>query len=451
MTIGIIGTGYVGLVTGTCFAEMGNTVTCVDIDVDKINRLRSGELPLFEPGLRVFFERNIREGRLHFTTDSADAAPSCDVLFLALPTPPGEDGSADLSYVERASRDLAPLLEGYTVVVTKSTVPVGTTDRVRQIIAEGISDDAVFDAVSNPEFLREGVAVDDFMKPDRVVVGSSSQRAIEVMDRLYRPFLRNGNPMIVMDERSSEMTKYAANAILATKISFMNEIANVCEAVGANVDFVRRGVGADSRIGKQFLYPGIGFGGSCFPKDVRALVRTAADHDYHFGILEAVMAVNETQRSKFGRAVADYFGGNLEGRRIAVWGLAFKPNTDDVREASAITIIEVLLEAGAEVIAFDPEAMDSTRRVLGDRIEYGSDAYDVLVGADALVVCTEWNEFRRPDLSRVRQLMRNAVVFDGRNLYDPKEMASSGFVYTSIGRPSYAPEVSLVDGEASPS
>ncbi|MGA7306510.1 MAG: UDP-glucose/GDP-mannose dehydrogenase family protein [Rhodothermales bacterium] len=448
MTIGIIGTGYVGLVTGTCFAEMGNEVTCVDINVEKIARLRSGELPLFEPGLRVFFERNIREGRLHFTTEAGDAVPNCDVVFLALPTPPGEDGSADLSYVERASRDIATMLTGYTVVVTKSTVPVGTTDRVRAIIADRHAPDAEFDVVSNPEFLREGVAVEDFMKPDRVVIGTSSARAVEVMDRLYRPFLRNGNPMLVMDERSSEMTKYAANAMLATKISFMNEIASVCEAVGANVDFVRRGIGSDSRIGKQFLYPGIGFGGSCFPKDVRALVKTAEEHDYSFRILEAVMDVNEMQRRKFGLAVGDFFGGDLSGRRIAFWGLSFKPNTDDVREASSLVIIESVLSFGADVIAFDPEAMGSTRMVLGDRIQYGEDAYDVLGNADALVVCTEWNEFRRPDLQRMKDLMRQPVVFDGRNLYDPDEMAAAGFAYTSIGRPSFVPETNVVTGEA---
>lgn len=447
MTIGIIGTGYVGLVTGTCFAEMGNEVTCVDINVEKIARLRSGDLPLFEPSLRVFFERNIREGRLHFTTEAGDAVPNCDVVFLALPTPPGEDGSADLSYVERASRDIAPMLTGYTVVVTKSTVPVGTTDRVRAIIADRHAPDAEFDVVSNPEFLREGVAVEDFMKPDRVVIGTSSARAVEVMDRLYRPFLRNGNPMLVMDERSSEMTKYAANAMLATKISFMNEIASVCEAVGANVDFVRRGIGSDSRIGKQFLYPGIGFGGSCFPKDVRALVKTAEEHDYSFRILEAVMDVNEMQRRKFGLAVGDFFGGDLSGRRIAVWGLSFKPNTDDVREASSLVIIESVLSLGAEVIAFDPEAMGSTRMVLGDRIRYGEDAYDVLGHADALVVCTEWNEFRRPDLQRMKDLMRQPVVFDGRNLYDPDEMAAAGFAYTSIGRPSFVPETNVATGE----
>ncbi len=448
MTIGIIGTGYVGLVTGTCFAEMGNTVTCVDIDVAKITRLRAGELTLFEPGLRVFFERNIREGRLYFTTSAADAADSCDVIFLALPTPPGEDGSADLSYVEQASRDLAPLLRGYTVIVTKSTVPVGTTDRVRRIIAAGITADAEFDVVSNPEFLREGVAVEDFMKPDRVVIGSSSQRAVDVMDRLYRPFLRNGNPMIVMDERSSEMTKYAANALLATKISFMNEIANVCDAVGANVDHVRRGVGADSRIGKQFLYPGIGFGGSCFPKDVRALSRTAYEHDYSFRILDAVMAVNEMQRRRFSETIIDFFDGAISGKRIAIWGLAFKPNTDDVREASALVIIDALASAGATIVAFDPEAIESTRRVIGDLIEYGDDAYDVLIGADALVVCTEWNEFRRPDLARMKEAMRQPVVFDGRNLYDPQEMAAAGFEYRSVGRPGLVPQSSFVNGEA---
>lgn len=447
MNISIIGTGYVGLVTGTCFAEMGNEVICVDIDEEKIRRLNGGELTIFEPGLNVFFERGLREERLTFTTDLNSTIEKSDVIFLALPTPPAEDGSADLSYVLNVARDLGRRLADaqqrrYKVIVNKSTVPVGTADRVRVALeTEGLKAGHDFDVVSNPEFLREGVAVEDFMKPERVVIGTASERAAEVMTQLYEPFVRQGNPIVVMDERSSEMTKYAANAFLATKISFMNEIANLCELAGSNVDKVRVGIGLDSRIGKHFLYPGIGFGGSCFPKDVQALARTANECNYDFEILRAVLNVNERQRSKLAARVVEYFGGSLQGKRIAVWGLAFKPNTDDVREAPAHVVIRGLLQAGASVAAFDPEAIETTRAVLGDEIEYTRDAYEAAEGADALVICTEWNEFRRPDFDALRQLLTQPVIFDGRNLYDPQRTAAQGFDYYSIGRPHYHPQI----------
>ena len=449
MRIGVIGTGYVGLVTGTCFAEMGNEVICVDIDERKVEKLRQGQLTIYEPGLEVFFDRSREEGRLHFTTDLAEALDQSDIIFLALPTPPSEDGSADLSYVLGVARRIGALLTGsedggvrrrYKVVVNKSTVPVGTADRVRaELEAAGLTPGDDFDVVSNPEFLREGVAVDDFMKPDRVVVGTSSQRAADIMTQLYEPFVRQGNPILVMDEYSSEMTKYAANAFLATKITFMNEIANLCERVGANVDKVRAGIGTDSRIGKQFLYAGIGFGGSCFPKDVQALARTADENAYDFQILRSVLAVNDRQRELLAERVREHFGGDLSGRRIAVWGLAFKANTDDVREAPSHVVIRGLQAAGATVAAYDPEAAETTRVVLGDTIEYAPDAYAALAGADALVICTEWNEFRRPDFERVKALLKAPVVFDGRNLYDPARMAEMGFDYASIGRPYHAP------------
>ena len=444
MRLAIVGTGYVGLVTGTCFAEMGNTVQCVDIDVEKVRRLRAGELPIFEPGLHVYFERNLREHRLFFTTELEQAVRDSEVIFLALPTPSDEDGSADLSYVLGVAEALGPMLReqgGYKIVVNKSTVPVGTADRVRAVLTDaGLTPGEDFDVVSNPEFLREGVAVDDFMKPERVVIGSSSPKATAVMQRLYEPFVRNGNPIFAMDERSAELTKYAANAFLATKITFVNEIANVCAEVGANVDQVRRAMGADSRIGNKFLYPGIGFGGSCFPKDVRALVHTAHEHGYPFQTLEAVLRVNERQQTWLVPRISDAFGGSLEGLRLAVWGLAFKPNTDDVREASAHATIRALLERGARVSAFDPEALETTRAVFGNRIGYVDDMYDVLEGADALVICTEWHEFRRPDFDRMRQALARPLVFDGRNLYEPAWMAEAGFAYFSIGRPHVPPD-----------
>jgi len=440
MNIAVIGTGYVGLVTGTCFAEMGNHVICVDIDTDKITRLRAGELPIYEPGLEIYFERSLREKRLTFTTDLETAVLESEVFFLALPTPPDEDGSADLSYVIDVSEQIASFLSKktphkYRIFVNKSTVPVGTVDHLQSVIAvKGLTVGEDFDVVSNPEFLREGVAVDDFMKPDRVVIGTSSERAASLMTSLYEPFVRQGNPILVMDERSSEMTKYAANAFLATKITFMNEIANLCERTGANVDKIRRGIGSDSRIGKQFLYASIGFGGSCFPKDVQALVRTSREYNYNFRILEAVLEVNDRQRALLANRIRTYYGDDLTGKIIAIWGLAFKANTDDVRESPSHIIISELLAAGAAVTAFDPEAMDTTRAVLGDIITYTGDAYSAIDGAHALVICTEWNEFRRPDFDRMKTGLIRPVVFDGRNLYDPKRMAEMGFTYFSIGR-----------------
>ena len=447
MNIAIIGTGYVGLVTGTCFAEMGNDVMGVDIDAKKVEQLRDGQLPIYEPDLDVFFHRNLREDRLHFTTDLAEAVAASEILFLALPTPPDGDGGADLSYVLGVAEQIADLLRqasppSYTIIVNKSTVPVGTADKVRQILeAAGLEAGRHFDVVSNPEFLREGAAVDDFMKPERVVIGTSSERAARRMRLLYEPFVRQGNPIYVMDERSAEVTKYAANAFLATKISFMNEIANLCQRVGANVDKVRIGIGSDSRIGKQFLYAGIGFGGSCFPKDVKALAHTADEHGYRFEILESVLTVNDRQRVVLVEWVRDFFGGSLAGRRLAVWGLAFKPNTDDVREAPSHLVIRGLLAEGATVVAFDPEAMKTTQAVLGDAITYAESAYQALDDADALVICTEWNEFRRPNFETMKARLKQPVIFDGRNLYNVRRMAEAGFDYYSIGRPHYAPRV----------
>ncbi len=455
MKIGVIGTGYVGLVSGVCFAEMGNDVICVDIDERKVEKLSRGELTLFEPGIERFLERNLREDRLHFTTTLADAVEKTNILFLALPTPPGEDGSADLSYVLGVAGDIADLLVandwGYRVIVDKSTVPVGTAARVTEIMEErGLKAGKDFDVVSNPEFLREGVAVDDFMKPERVVIGTDSEQAAEMMTQLYEPFVRSGNPIIVMDEKSAEMTKYAANSLLATKITFMNEIANVCERVGADVDKVRHGIGTDSRIGAKFLYAGIGFGGSCFPKDVQALVRTSQENGYSFEVLESVLRVNERQRRLLADRIVAHYGGDLTGKRFAVWGLAFKPNTDDVREAPAHTIIEALTEHGAEIVAFDPEAVETTREVLGEgelnsgTLSYAADSYSALVRADALVVCTEWPEFRRPDFERMQRLLTEPLIFDGRNLYDAERMAEAGFEYYSVGRPFVAPVAGAV-------
>ena len=443
MNISIIGTGYVGLVSGTCFAEMGNDVLCVDIDEDKVQKLSSGTITIFEPGLEVFFERNLRKGRLNFTTELLDAVRHAEVIFLALPTPPAEDGSADLSYVKGVASNIAKLLRadpslGYKVIVNKSTVPVGTANAVRNIMTQqDLKSGLHFDVVSNPEFLREGVAVDDFMKPERVVIGSSSKRASSIMHSLYEPFVRQGNPIVDMDERSAEMTKYAANSFLATKITFMNEIANLCEKVDADVDKIRVGIGLDSRIGKQFLYPGIGFGGSCFPKDVNALKRTADENEYEFKILNSVLEVNEAQRRLLVDKMLNHFGGSFQNKRFAVWGLSFKPNTDDVREAPAHIIIKELLEHGASISAFDPEAKETTQAVLGDTIEYTDDRYEPLKEADALIICTEWHEFRRPDFDKMRNLMANPLVFDGRNLFKPKDMAERGFEYYSIGRPHF--------------
>ena len=447
MNIAVVGTGYVGLVSGTCFAEMGNDVTCVDIDAEKVDKLRSGTLPIFEPDLERYFERNQKDGRLHFTTDLAEAVADAEVIFMALPTPPGEDGSADLSYVLQAAGDVADLLaaEGddrdYRIVVNKSTVPVGTADKVQAVMAErGLEPETDVDVVSNPEFLREGAAVEDFMKPDRVVIGTSSDKAAKKLKRLYEPFVRQGNPIIVVDERSSEMIKYAANSLLATRISFMNEIANLCERVGANVDKVRLGIGRDHRIGKHFLYAGIGFGGSCFPKDVQALARTGNQHDYDFQILNSVLDVNDAQRRMMVDRISDYYDGDLEGKTIAIWGLAFKPNTDDIREAPSHIIIRELLDRGATVQGFDPEAIETTREVFGDAITYADSMYSALDGADLLLICTEWHEFRRPNFETVQEKLAEPVIFDGRNLYDLERMAEMGFAYYSVDRPHHPPE-----------
>ena len=432
MNIAVIGTGYVGLVTGTCFAEMGNHVMCVDIDTDKVERMRNGKIPIYEPHLDVLFERNIRQGRLEFTTHLEEAIADASIIFLALPTPPGEDGSADLSYVLGVSGQLGKLIKDYKIIINKSTVPVGTAERVREAIAKNCS--VHFDVISNPEFLREGFAVDDFMKPDRVVIGTRSEKAKKIMSDLYAPFVRQGNPIYFMDERSSELTKYAANAFLATKITFMNEIANLCEKVGANVDAVRIGIGSDSRIGKRFLFAGIGYGGSCFPKDVQALYRTSSDYGYDFKVLNSVMQVNEEQKLVLVKKLINYFDGNLTGKKIAVWGLAFKPDTDDIREAPALFIIHELLAAGASVVAFDPEAMENVKKTLGEVIQYAADPYEALQDADALLIATEWSLFRTPDFDKMKQLMKQRVVFDGRNLYDLQRMSEIDFYYNSIGR-----------------
>ncbi len=433
MNISVIGTGYVGLVTGTCFAETGNHVVCVDIDEEKVKRMRNGEVPIYEPGLDILFDRNTKQGRLEFTTDLAKAVDHGEIIFLALPTPPGEDGSADLSYVLGVAKDLTNIITDYKVIVDKSTVPVGTSEKVHAALAQNLSED-LFDVVSNPEFLREGVAVDDFLKPDRVVIGTSSDRAREKMRELYEPYVRQGNPIIFMDERSAEMTKYAANSYLATRITFMNEIANLCEKVGADVDKVRLGMGSDSRIGKRFLFPGIGFGGSCFPKDVQALAKTAKQYEYDFRILNSVLSINEGQRVRLYDKIEDFFKGDLAGKTVAVWGLAFKPNTDDIREAPALYTIDRLLEAGATVRAFDPEAMENVSKVYGDRIHMATDQYDALIGADCLAIMTEWSVFRTPSFSVVKELLSSPAIFDGRNLYSLEMMAREGFHYESIGR-----------------
>ena len=432
MKIAVVGTGYVGLVTGTCLSETGNVVTCVDINEDKVTQLRNGQVPIYEPGLDVLLHRNTEQGRLRFTTNLAEAVADAQLIFLALPTPPGGDGAADLSYVLGAAKDIASIITDYKVVITKSTVPVGTADKVKAIFTQHTSVEV--DVVSNPEFLREGVAVDDFMKPDRVVVGTTSERAQKLMSELYGPYVRQGNPIIFMDERSSELTKYAANSFLATKITFMNEIANVCELVGADVDAVRRGIGADDRIGKRFLFPGIGYGGSCFPKDVQALAKSADEIGYDFKLLNSVMEVNEIQKKVLFEKVKNYFDGNLAGKKFALWGLAFKPGTDDIREAPALYIIEELLKAGAQVVAFDPEAMPNVKRLLGDTISFSENAYDALNDADALLIATEWSVFRNPDFEILAQKLKNKVVFDGRNLYDLQKMIDLGFYYNSIGR-----------------
>ena len=433
MKIAVVGTGYVGLVTGTCFAETGNTVTCVDIDESKVNRLKSGTITIYEPGLEKIFLRNLKEERLLFTTDLAEGIKDASIVFLALPTPPGEDGSADLRYVLGVAEEIGKIITDYKVIVDKSTVPVGTAELVREAVTKNFKGE--FDVVSNPEFLREGVAVDDFMKPDRVVIGTRSERAKKLIGELFAPFVRQGNPVIFMDERSAELTKYAANSFLATKISFMNEIAQLCERLGADVDMVRRGIGSDERIGKRFLFPGIGYGGSCFPKDVQALVKSASDSGYDFKILNAVIEVNEIQKLHLLPKIRKYFNNNLQGKHFALWGLAFKPNTDDIREAPALYIIDALVKEGATVTAFDPEAMNNVRQAIGDKIQYAESQYAALKDADALIIATEWNEFRTPDFLKIVSNLKNKVIFDGRNLFDVASINGLGFHYESVGRP----------------
>ena len=432
MKIAVIGTGYVGLVTGTCFAETGNDVCCVDIDSKKVERLSTGHITIYEPGLEKLFLRNLKEERLKFTTNLEEGIRDAQIIFLALPTPPGEDGSADLKYVLGVADQLGRLLKDYKVIVDKSTVPVGTAEKVRNAIAKNAK--VEFDVVSNPEFLREGVAVDDFMKPDRVVIGASTERARKTMGDLYAPFVRQGNPIIYMDERSAELTKYAANSFLATKITFMNEIALLCERLGADVDMVRRGIGSDERIGKRFLFPGIGYGGSCFPKDVQALVKSSEEAGYEFRILSAVMDVNEKQKLHLLPKIKKYFNGNVKGRHFALWGLAFKPNTDDIREAPALYMIDALLGEGATLSVFDPEAMNNVRSILGNKVTYAESQYDALDGADALIIATEWNEFRTPNFLKIVTSLKNKVIFDGRNLFDIAAIRELGFYYESIGR-----------------
>jgi len=441
MKIAVVGTGYVGLVTGTCFSETGNNVVCVDIDTSKVERLSRGEITIYEPGLEKIFLRNQKEGRLKFTTNLAEGIKDAQVVFLALPTPPGEDGSADLKYVLGVASQLGKILQPghYKVIVDKSTVPVGTADKVRGAILHAANEagNAIassFDVVSNPEFLREGVAVDDFMKPDRVVIGTESEQAMRVMNELYTPFVRQGNPIIFMDEKSAELTKYAANSFLAVKISFMNEIAQLCEKLGADVDMVRRGIGSDDRIGKRFLFPGIGYGGSCFPKDVQALVKSSSEINYNFQILNAVMDVNAKQKLHLLPKIKSYFKGDLKGKHFALWGLAFKPNTDDIREAPALYMIEALLNEGATVSAFDPEAMNNVKVLLGDRIHFAETQYGALKNADALLIATEWNEFRTPDFDMIAAGLKNKIIFDGRNLFDLSRMENLGFHYESVGR-----------------
>jgi UDPglucose 6-dehydrogenase len=439
MKIAVVGTGYVGLVTGTCFAETGNRVTCVDIDQNKVSKLSSGQITIYEPGLEKLFLRNQKEGRLFFTTSLPEAIKDAQIIFLALPTPPGEDGSADLKYILGVAADLGKLIKpgDFKVIIDKSTVPVGTADKVREAIlaaANGSGIENAFDVVSNPEFLREGVAVDDFMKPDRVVIGTGSEKSKKILSDLYMPFVRQGNPIIFMDEKSAELTKYAANAFLAVKISFMNEIAQLCERLGADVDMVRKGIGSDERIGKRFLFPGIGYGGSCFPKDVQALAKSSDEVEYDFKILDAVMDVNTEQKLHLIPKILRYFNGDIKGKHFALWGLAFKPNTDDIREAPALYMINELLKHGASVSAFDPEAMNNVKENFGDKIKYADGQYHALENADALIIATEWNEFRTPDFEKIDNTLKNKVVFDGRNLFDLHQMQQLGFHYESVGR-----------------
>lgn len=437
MKITVIGTGYVGLVSGTCFAETGVTVTCIDINQQKIDMLNNGHIPIYEPGLEDIYKKNVEKGRLTFSTNMEESIKDSDAVFIAVGTPPDEDGSADLKYVLGVAREIGKAIDHYIVVVTKSTVPVGTSAKVKSVILEELKkrgENIPFDVASNPEFLKEGSAVDDFLKPDRIVIGTESENAQKVMSRLYKPFLLNGHPIIFMDILSSEMTKYAANSMLATKISFINDIANLCEIVGADVDSVRKGIGSDARIGYKFIYPGTGYGGSCFPKDVQALVRTADENGYSLDILKAVEAVNYRQKTVLFSKIYRHFDGDLKGKKFAIWGLAFKPKTDDMREAPSLVIIDKLLEAGATVIAYDPVAMEEAHRILGDKIDYAKDEYEVCIDADALILVTEWSEFRSPNFRVLKKLLKNKLIFDGRNIYDPIEMAEQGFNYYAIGR-----------------
>jgi UDPglucose 6-dehydrogenase len=444
MKIAVIGTGYVGLVTGTCLAETGNNVICVDIDKTKVEKMQNGIIPIYEPGLDTLFLRNISQKRLTFTTDLALAVAEAQIIFMALPTPPGGDGNADLSYILGAAADISKLVTEYKVIVNKSTVPVGTADKVQAVFAANTS--VEIDVVSNPEFLREGVAVDDFMKPDRVVIGTKSERAIKLMTELYGPYVRQGNPILFMDEKSSELTKYAANSFLATKITFMNEIANLCELVGSDVDAVRRGIGSDERIGKRFLFPGLGYGGSCFPKDVQALSKSAEENAYDFQILKAVMAVNEKQKTVLVDKILKYYNYDIKGKHFALWGLSFKPETDDIREAPALYIIDLLIKNGATVTAFDPEGMENVKNLLGDKITYAANQYHALRAADALLIATEWSLFRNPDFDLMEESLVNKVIFDGRNLYDLQKMTDLGYYYNSIGRTLIENEV-LIDNQ----
>ena len=432
MKIAVIGTGYVGLVTGTCLSDTGNNVICVDINEDKVKQMQDGVVPIYEPGLDLLFHRNIQQGRLHFTTDLAAAIKDAQIIFMALPTPPGGDGAADLSYILGAAKDISKLITAYKVIVNKSTVPVGTADKVKAVFEANTNIEV--DVVSNPEFLREGVAVDDFMKPDRVVLGTRSEKAKKLMTELYGPYVRQGNPILFMDERSSELTKYAANSFLATKITFMNEVANLCELVGADVDAVRKGIGSDDRIGKRFLFPGIGYGGSCFPKDVQALVKAADEHTYDFKILKSVMEVNEKQKTILVDKLLNYYKNDIAGKNFALWGLSFKPETDDIREAPALYIIEMLISRGASVTVFDPEGMSNTKKLIGNKVNYAANQYDALVNADALLIATEWSVFRNPDFEQMDRMLKSKVVFDGRNLYDLQKMIDMGYYYNSIGR-----------------
>ncbi|WP_117883853.1 UDP-glucose dehydrogenase family protein [Aureibaculum luteum] len=432
MNLTVIGTGYVGLVTGTCLADMGNNVTCVDIDEDKVKAMKNGIIPIYEPNLEELFNKNIEGDRLHFTTNLKEAIQNSSVIFLALPTPQDEDGSADLSYVKGVAHDLGKMIKGYKVIINKSTVPVGTSDIVKDIISSHTN--VAFDVVSNPEFLREGYAVKDFMEPERIIIGSKSKKAKSILSKLYKPFISTKRPIIFMDERSSELTKYASNCFLATKITFMNEVANLCEIIGSDVDMVRIGMGSDSRIGNRFLYPGIGYGGSCFPKDVNALVKSSDEANYDFKILKSVLDVNVQQKKSLVPKVSRYFNKNLKGKKVAIWGLAFKPNTDDVREAPAIDVINELLLQDVKITAYDPEAMPNIERIYGDKIQFGKNAYDILEDADCLLICTEWSEFTQPSFEKIKRLLKNPIIFDGRNMFDLDAMKHNGFHYESVGR-----------------